>query len=112
MGCSTIKKFAIFITIITVVLLITPLVGYGYVKYKLFILEKDTYNYLLEKYDKNDFKIETNFGMKGPLYTSTVVFEDEKDIEYIYINNQGNIVQIIPDPSIYNFKHTEKPSLE
>ncbi|MGG0663209.1 hypothetical protein ABE042_03765 [Viridibacillus arvi] len=101
MGCSTIKKFAIFLSTITDVLLLTPLVGYGYIKYRLFILEKDTSNYLLEKYDKNAFKIETNFGMKGSLYTSTVVFEDEKDIEYIYINNQGNIVQIIPDPSIY-----------
>ncbi|MGE7924296.1 hypothetical protein ACQKND_14020 [Viridibacillus arvi] len=112
MGYSTIKKFTIFITTITVVLLITPLVGYGHIKYKLFILEKNTSNYLLEKYDKNDYKIETNFGMKGPLYTSIVIFEDEKDIEYIYINNQGNIVQIIPNPIIYNFKHTEKPSLE
>ncbi|MGE7925728.1 hypothetical protein ACQKND_21420 [Viridibacillus arvi] len=48
----------------------------------------------------------------GPKYTSNVVFEDEKDIEYIYINNDGIIKQIIPDPIIYNYKHTEKPSQE
>lgn len=93
-------------------MLITPIAGYGYVKYKLFILEKETYNHLIETYDEGEFNIETNFGMKGPLYTSTVVFEDEKDIEYIYIDKDRKIIQVIPDPIIYNYKHTEKPSLE
>lgn len=104
------KKFAITTTILTCILLILPLGLYGYVKYKFYVIEKETYEYLINDkgYDQNEiYQVESKLGF-GQLFVAKVIFEDEKNVFYEYANVGGEIKQITPDDSINNYKYKHR----
>lgn len=98
------------VIIIGLLIIVTPVFLYGYVKYKHDSLEKETFNYLISKgYEKKDIvKIESKI-KKLSLFTAEVTFEDEPNITYDYKKDGTEIIQIGPtfNEDDYDFKHLE-----
>lgn len=106
------KKFAIVFSIIIWLLILTPLGFIGYVMYQLHAIEKDTYEYLLEKYEEDEIlSIDTSLSKGSFHYSANVIFKDEPHQIYEYIKYDGKIIQAYPDPEPDDysfFKHLEK----
>lgn len=94
---------------------ITPLAIWGYVKYQHYALEKETLNYLIDKgYSETEIlSIESKL-KKLSLFTAEVRFRDEPEVVYDYRNDGIKFFQM-GEPSYfpenfeedYEFKHLE-----
>ncbi|MCL1696761.1 MULTISPECIES: hypothetical protein [unclassified Lysinibacillus] len=106
------KKFAIVFSIIVGALLLYFVGTYGYVKYQLYTIKKDTHEYLInnKNYSEDDiYKIDSKIGV-GIKYQATVIFEDEKYHVYDYEKSNGKIKQLFPYPEMEQddtYKHRE-----
>jgi len=89
----------------------TPLCLFGYYKYNLYALKKETYDYLYSKgYEENEIKKVEVINVKGPLLSSLVEFTDEPNVLYWYDKRDGEIVQIGVNGSndgVTKFRHSE-----
>lgn len=128
------KKLAIFMIVLALILTIIPLSIIGYNKFILYDIKNDTYDYLVEKgYKKSDIiSIDTNNGKwpnlrtevifkdeakvgKFPGLRTEVIFKDEPQVIYKYMNINGEIVQVgyahdlfeEGEEEIYKYKHIE-----
>lgn len=112
-GVMVMKKgFIIVITIIFCSFIFFLIGSYGYVKYNLYSIKKETYEYLINEksYNKDEiYQIDSKLGI-GIKYQATVIFEDEKEHVYAYGKADGEIKQIFPYPEMENdntYKHRE-----
>lgn len=107
------KKLTIVLTSFGILILVLPLGTYAYVKYELYTLKNQTYDYLLEKgYEEADIRSLDTGIQKLSLFTAFVVFEDEPEITYNYKkNDDGDIIQIGWSTSYKDleYKHSEDP---
>lgn len=104
------KRIKWIVIIITLLIIITPVSVYGYVKYKNYSLEKATQQYLMDKgYEEEIISIEAKL-KKLSLFTAEVTFKDEPDIIYNYKKEDSKIIQIGPESyrENYEFKHLEE----
>ncbi|WP_289143065.1 DUF3139 domain-containing protein [uncultured Brevibacillus sp.] len=77
--------------IVSILLIILVVVGFiGFVNFKLYRLEKDVQAYLISKGYKNDEieSITTHFA-KVPVYSARVIFSDETNVIYYYLDEDG-----------------------
>ena len=73
----------------------TPLCLFGYYKYNVYALKKETYDYLYSNgYEENEINKVEVINVKGPLLSSLVEFTDEPNVLYWYDKRDGEIVQI------------------
>lgn len=105
------KKHAIIISVICIVLISSPILVFGYVKFQLHSLQNETFQYLETKgYLESDIKsVETGL-QKLSLYTAFVKFENEPEITYEYKKDKnGEIIQIGATPFLddYEYKNIE-----
>ena len=90
-----IKLLATVMIILAILIVGTPLCLFGYYKYNLYALKKETYDYLYSKgYEENEIKKVEVINVKGPLLSSLVEFTDEPNVLYWYDKRDGEIVQI------------------
>ena len=103
------KKIAIIISIVCSLIILTPFGIFGFVKYKLYSIEKETRNYLLEKYDEDEIIEIEAYMAPGHMFYASVVFKDEKNIYYDYTKVDGKIRQV-PSSIIdnYDYKYIEE----
>lgn len=107
------KRFAIIVSFISILILVIAFTGVFYVNFKLNHLEQDTYQYLLNKgYNEDEILSIEGKIKKLSLYTVEVKFKDEPDIIYDYKkDNKNKIIQIgvsdILNESNDQFKHLE-----
>lgn len=95
-----IRKLAILITISTGAFIAALLIGLGYIQYRLYDIEKETYEYLLKNHEPHEiYEVKGTLGF-GQLFVASVIFENEKDIVYEYIEKDGKIIQLTPEPGI------------
>lgn len=103
-----VKWGAIIVCILIVVISFSI---YGYIKYKHYITEKETQEYLIEYgYEDEDILSIHSKIKKLSLFTAEVTFVDEPDITYDYKVENGKVIQLGPtlDKEDYDFKHLEK----
>ncbi|WHY89133.1 DUF3139 domain-containing protein [Neobacillus novalis] len=98
-------------SLIISLIIIIPLGFYGYIKYQFNSLKDDTYDYLLERYNKDQIqKIETQLTIGSYHYVAFVTFKDEPEHIYEYRRIDGKIKQGTPLPSeekAPKYKHLE-----
>lgn len=103
-----IKKIAIIIQLFAGILVLMLLGVYLFVQYNVSTIKKETYEYLLTKYDSDEiYKVQGTLG-KGQLFIAIVIFEDEKDVVYEYAKKDGEIIQIYPEPGVGDYKHSSE----
>lgn len=103
------KKIAIIVSVACSFIILTPFGIFGYVQYKLYSIEKETRNYLLETYNEDDIVEIEAYMAPGHMFYASVVFRNEKDIYYDYAKVDGEIRQV--PPSIidnYDYKNIEE----
>ena len=89
------KLLATVMIILAILFVGTPLCLFGYYKYNLYALKKETYDYLYSKgYEENEIKKVEVINVKGPLLSSLVEFTDEPNVLYWYDKRDDSIVQI------------------
>lgn len=102
----------IFVTLF-ILIIIVPVVIYGYVQYQHNSLEKETYSYLIDKgYEGQEILSVESKLKKLSLFTAEVIFEDEPNVIYEYKRDDSKIIQLAPQPpqhdvDEYDFKHIE-----
>jgi hypothetical protein len=102
-----IRKFAIIISISTGILIVLLFIALGYFFYRLHHIEKETYEYLLENHEPDEIQeVKGTLGF-GHLFVATVIFEDEQDVIYEYIEKDGKIIQLTPEPGTGDYKNSE-----
>ena len=105
------KLLATVMIILAILFVGTPLCLFGYYKYNLYALKKETYDYLYSKgYEENEIKKVEVINVKGPLLSSLVEFTDEPNVLYWYDKRDGEIVQIgiyEPNDGVTKFRHSE-----
>ena len=105
------KLLATVMIILAILIVGTPLCLFGYYKYNLYALKKETYDYLYSKgYEENEIKKVEVINVKGPLLSSLVEFTDEPNVLYWYDKRDGEIVQIGVNGSndgVTKFRHSE-----
>ena len=68
---------------------------FGYYKYNVYDLKKETYDYLYSKgYEESEIKKVEVVIELGPLLSTLVEFADEPNVLYWYDKRDGEIVQI------------------
>ncbi|MFJ7647479.1 hypothetical protein ACIQ1H_08015 [Lysinibacillus sp. NPDC097279] len=103
------KKFVMVVTLVNCLIIFSLIGCFGYIKYKLYAIKKETYEFLIDdkKYNKEQiYSIDSKLGV-GILFQASVVFEDEQNIVYDYAKIQGQIKQIYPSEADTddNYKH-------
>ena len=105
------KLLATVMIILAILFVGTPLCLFGYYKYNLYALKKETYDYLYSKgYEENEIKKVEVINVKGPLLSSLVEFTDEPNVLYWYDKRDDSIVQIgiyEPNDGETKFRHSE-----
>ena len=89
----------------------TPLCLFGYYKYNVYALKKETYDYLYSNgYEENEINKVEVINVKGPLLSTLVEFTDEPNVLYWYDKRDGEIVQIGiygPNDGVTKSRHSE-----
>ena len=89
------KLLATVMIILAILIVGTPLCLFGYYKYNLYALKKETYDYLYSNgYEENEINKVEVINVKGPLLSTLVEFTDEPNVLYWYDKRDGEIVQI------------------
>lgn len=106
-----IKLLATVMIILAILTVGTLLCLFGYYKYNVYALKKETYDYLYSKgyADHEIKKVEVVIEI-GPLLSSVVEFADEPNVLYWYDERDGEIVQIGiygPNDGATNPRHSE-----
>lgn len=104
-------KIAIIVQFLAGILVLSLLGVYFFVQYNVTTIEKQTYAYLLNKYDSDEIHDVHGTIGKGQLFVATVEFEDEKDVVYEYVKIDGKIAQNYPSVDTKKFKHSEFQAL-
>ncbi|WP_017755021.1 alpha-amylase family protein [Calidifontibacillus oryziterrae] len=106
------KLLATVMIVLCVLIVLTPLCIYGYYKYNVYALKKETYEHLYNKgYEDTEIKKIEIINVKGPALSSLVEFNDETNVLYWYDKRNGQIVQIgiygSNDDSEKKYRHVE-----
>jgi|SRR5699024_9400047 len=97
--------------LVFILIVLIPFSIYGYIKYKHYITEKKTQEYLIEYgYEDEDISTINSKMKKLSLFTAEVTFVDEPDITYDYKVENKKVIQLGPtlDAKDYDFKHLEE----
>lgn len=104
------RKLAVTITISASIGIAILLITLGYLQYRVHLIEKETYEYLLENHEPHEiYEVKGGLGF-GQLFTAAVIFEDEKDTVYEYAKKDGEIIQLTPEPGMEHYKSGEPKS--
>lgn len=89
------KKLAVFMIVLAVVLTIIPFAIYGYNKYLLYDIKHCTYDHLIMMgYKELDIVSVTPKVGKLPMLKTQVIFKDEPQVIYEYKKDNGEIIQL------------------
>lgn len=102
-----IRKLAIFITVSAGSIIAALLIALGYIEYRKNLIEKETYEYLLQNHKPHEiYEVRGSLGF-GHLFVATVIFENEKNLVYEFGKKDGQIIQLTPEPGIENDKNSK-----